>query len=237
MISIISATEKEIKGFIAKIDDPSKKRKGKILIIEGRYNDQNISVAISGVGTKRAREATRIILQRKDTKLVISAGFSGALNPELEVGDIVIGKWVYSLERQSVLPLSKTASNLGFPHIEGGFLTTTRFINRPEEKKKLKTLTDALCVDMETWGVAEALRDTNIPLIGIRSISDTLNHTLPKMERIFSKEEKLDYTKTAKYFFSNPKLLFPFIKFRYIDVIKASKSLEQSLCKLIVYVT
>ena len=108
MIGIISATKDELSLFLNKVSDQELISSPSGEIIKGNLLKTPLMIAISGVGIKRARNCARTFMQKFKPKIIISAGFAGALNPKLDVGDLVVADWVTSLKLKN--PTCKQAS-------------------------------------------------------------------------------------------------------------------------------
>lgn len=233
MIALITATWDEIRllkqGFIIHEQGSS----GELNYIIGDLHGTRLVLAEIGVGIRRARSGASLIIQKFKPSHLIVGGFGGALNPELKLGDIVIGEVVLSLKKNET---QKLHSNLEVPEInfkKGLILSESRFIHNPVEKKKLFELSKALVVDMETWGVIEAAQQSRTPVVSVRAVSDEAHEKLPDMAAIYGKNGKLDFEKTDKYFKEMPDLMSPYLKFRFNNSPKASHSLCNFLDHLI----
>lgn len=90
---------------------------------------------------------------------VIVAGLAGALDPTLQIGDVVIDAPEPSIPAD-------------FPARSGRIHSTNQIVCAPKEKAELFARTGALAVDMELQIVRDAVRDKCIPVIGLRAISD-----------------------------------------------------------------
>src|ERR1700758_1584131 len=139
--------------------------------ISGKLYGKYVLLGQTGVGIKRARKGTSFIIQKFKPDLIISAGFGGALDANLKVGDIIVGEWVLSLRKNETVKLISDLPCLGNGFKRGGILSENRFIHDSVEKKKLFETSGALLVDMETWGVVEASLQSGIRVLSIRSIS------------------------------------------------------------------
>ena len=233
MITIISATWGEIGEEIK--NEISKAQKGfceEIEFIIGELCGKSVLIGQTGVGIKRARKGTAFIIQKFKPDLIISAGFGGALDADLRVGDIILGEWVLSLKKKGRMGLLSDLPGLWNGLKRGGILTENRFIHDPIEKKKLFETSGALAVDMETWGVAEASLQSGIPVLSIRSISDESREVLPNMGYIFS-GGKFSRRKAMVYFASYPSYILPFLRFRFFNSKKSSRSLSWFLRELV----
>ena len=119
---------------------------------------KHITVRVSGIGRARARQATEQILRDSSPRLVIAAGFCGALGPGLKVGDVVTS-----------------------PRI----VTVDHLVADPAEKRKLSETHDA--VDMESSAVAEVCADRGVAFRAVRTVSDTFDTALsPELVRLLS---------------------------------------------------
>jgi adenosylhomocysteine nucleosidase len=96
---------------------------------------------------------------------VIMAGLTGALDPALAIGDVVID------DPQLRLPPSLALRR-------GPILTTDRIIGTPTEKAELFRQSGALAVDMEGEKVRQFATGLGIPYVGVRAISDTAGEAL-----------------------------------------------------------
>ena len=94
---------------------------------------------------------------------IILAGFAGALDPSLNVGDVVL---------DSRIPLP------GLPFRRGRVHTATALISTPAEKAELFAATGAVAVDMETDPVRLLAEQAGVAFIGLRAISDTAEESL-----------------------------------------------------------
>jgi adenosylhomocysteine nucleosidase len=113
--------------------------------------DTPADIHISGIGQVRARRTTEQVLKESTPRLVIAAGFCGALIATLKVGDIVRS-----------------------PRI----VTVDRLICDPAEKRRLAETHDADAVDMESAAIEELCSARGIPFQAIRAVSDTTDATL-----------------------------------------------------------
>jgi len=232
-VAILSATWDEIKCLKGVVPKTEEGKWAELEYVIGNIHGKPVVICQTGVGIRKARKGASFIIQQFKPKLIISAGHGGALNPDLRVGDLVIGEWVLSLknnerrELATCIPISESGIK------KGGILTENRFIHDPIEKRRLFDITGALCVDMETWGVAEAAMQSGTPVLSVRSVSDESAEIVPDMGYIYDSSGKLDKRKAPKYFVSRPSHILPFIRFRHINSKKSTNSLDRFLLSLI----
>jgi hypothetical protein len=99
------------------------------------------------------------------TTMVIMAGLAGALDPSLQIGDVIIDAASDKLPN-------------GLNLRRGRIHTADQLIATPAQKAALFRETGALVVDMENAIVRTAANAAGIPFIGIRAVSDTADQAL-----------------------------------------------------------
>ena len=144
-----------------------------------------------------------------------------------------MGEEVFSLMKKEVLKLRNDISLPNGKYKKGRILTESRFISEPDEKIRLFEESKSLVVDMETWGVAEAARQSRTPVMSIRAVSDKADESLPDMALIYNSLGVFDFEKADIYFKENPDLITPYLKFRYTNTPAASDALCLFLKELI----
>jgi adenosylhomocysteine nucleosidase len=136
----------------------------------------------TGVGRARTRAALDWLLGRPKLgnlpyrpRLVLSAGFSGALQEQYRVGDILLATEVADTEggRWPATWPGELPGGEWRPPLHGGrLLTSAKLLSSPNEKRELGKRHGAAAVDMETAAVAEACAKAGVPFGGVRAISD-----------------------------------------------------------------
>lgn len=229
MIALLTATWDEIRHLKQDINVSEQGCSGELTYILGEMSGQSIITAETGVGIRRARAGASFVIQKFKPSLIILAGFCGALSSDLNVGDIILGESVISLKKNEAKELYSDFSCSEADYIKGRILTESRFINEPEEKKRLPEQSNALVVDMETWGVAEAARQSKTPVVSVRAVSDDSKERLPDMAALYGSDGKFDFDKAEHYFKAHPDLMTPYLKFRFKNTSFASDSLSKFL--------
>lgn len=111
----------------------------------------DVVVRVSGVGRVAARAAAAMLIDVLRPTRVIAAGFCGALDPALAIGDIVVSPRIVSVDR---------------------------IVATPAEKAALRAATGADAVDMESAAVEEVCRDRGVGFVGVRAVSDSATAAL-----------------------------------------------------------
>jgi adenosylhomocysteine nucleosidase len=178
-IGIVYATGIEIAPLLDRCDRIRKYLGGKFTFRGARLGEIRIAFVQCGLGASRARQATRALLDGHAPKWIISAGFSGALQPDLKIGDIVVGNALLDEEGRTL------AIDLGMPAdpakglYVGRLLMARQLVRTVAAKRTLAEKHSALAVDMESLAVAETCRDAKVRCLAVRAISDDLSADLP----------------------------------------------------------
>jgi nucleoside phosphorylase len=113
--------------------------------------------------------------------LVLSAGFSGSLHVDLQVGDLVLATEVVDREGHrwtapwpGELPPGRWRS----PLHRGRLLSVPAITSDPEAKRTLGQQHQAVAVDMETATVARLCQGRGVPFGCVRAISDDVHTAL-----------------------------------------------------------
>jgi hopanoid-associated phosphorylase len=108
---------------------------------------------------------------------VVSFGICGALDPDLEVGAIIVGSGVTAGGEKFAADRAWATRLLeAFPGSRlGGFVSEDLVVGDPAAKAALRRQSGAMAVDMESHLVAR----TGLPFAVLRAVSDRANQTLP----------------------------------------------------------
>ncbi len=125
-------------------------------------------IAVSGAGRAQAARAAEELVARHRLEGLISAGFSGALAPQLRAGDLVVDTEVPQWKALA----TRTGVSLG------RVATVDRVVRNVAERRALAAETGALVVDMESAAVAEVARRHGLPWAIVRAVTDTAERDL-----------------------------------------------------------
>jgi adenosylhomocysteine nucleosidase len=136
----------------------------------------------SGLGAERAQKALTWAFGQavgRRPRLVVSAGFSGALQPGLSVGDVIVPKEVADLggNRWPTTWPGELPANRCPPH-RGALLSVPNLVSEPGEKRALGGRFSAAAADMETAAVARFCAEQGVPFGCVRAISDDVDTKL-----------------------------------------------------------
>jgi adenosylhomocysteine nucleosidase len=137
-------------------------------------------IAVAGGGDADGLMA-KLSALHGDIRGVISIGLAGALSPRLNVGEVVIADSVMTGAENWDCHAGwaeRLKSRLPYAH-RGSLFGSDVVIENPETKSGLHKTTGALAVDMESQVAARFAASRNLPLAGLRVISDDASHVLP----------------------------------------------------------
>lgn len=157
--------------------------------IEGILSAKRLAIIVGGTGRKAAALATRRLIVGHRPRLILSAGFGGALDPSLKRGDTIL---VHQVLRPPTDEQPPERIDLGLllehdsrstthrQRTRSGILVTAdRILRTASEKTEMRTRTGADVVDMETHAVVTVCAERGLPCLGIRIISDEASEDLP----------------------------------------------------------
>src|SRR6266699_6125688 len=92
MIAVTFALPAESSGFLHWLHKKTRTDRNGISVIRGEIDSRTIEVLHTGVGEKVCRQRMGSFLQDRPFDCLISAGFAGALNDRLHVGDLLVAE-------------------------------------------------------------------------------------------------------------------------------------------------
>lgn len=145
---------------------------------------EDVHLIRCGIGRGRAGRAARELLQTGAGAL-LSWGTAAGLSRDLEHGDLVLPADVvsrdghhYDVDSDWHHRLWQVAAAQGRAY-EGGLAEADGALADADDKLRMHTLTGALVADMESAAVAEAAHEARVPLLIVRTVSDTVATRVP----------------------------------------------------------
>lgn len=215
---------------------------GKADVFASEIGGADVAVLLTGVGQRPAKLALSKIAWGESGMLeyCVSSGLAGGLRPEYSIAQVMAAREIASEDARDengdpkVIPGS--ASLISFA-VESGATVVNRFysaeraINRPEEKKHLGRIADA--VEMESFEILAAATDGGVPAVAVRAVSDTSDEALPlDMNEVFSDEGQLSIPRVVGQVALHPQALPGLVKLGQQSK-KAAEALAQFLDRYI----
>jgi len=223
MIAVTFALPAESRDFVRTLSEKSTANRNGVRTIRGKIGTQAVEVLHTGVGEKMCRQRLGKFLsahqtqagihhQEQDQRLacLISAGFAGALNDHLHIGDLVLAE---NFSTVSAGEICRSISNTRI-HV-ANMVTVAALIDSVDERYKLALTSGAVAVDMETEFIARACAVGGIPLLSLRAISDTPQNLFPAPADVLFDVERQQtrMSKLATHLLSHPSRLTRIIRF------------------------
>lgn len=163
---------------------------------EGEWKGRSLIVMKSGVGKVNAAMATQYLISHFPLRAVISQGVAGAVHPQLNIGDIVLGdshiqhdlnvtalgfekgeipySTVHDFPGDPILlkKAKQACEKLGFSYMAGRIISGDQFISDPEIIRELSREFSAHAVDMEIAAIAQVCHINQMPFLSAKAISD-----------------------------------------------------------------
>jgi adenosylhomocysteine nucleosidase len=182
-VGIVAALPIEVGPLLDRLKGRRKYAGPKWSISEGDLAGKLVALIVAGVGEPAARRGVELLAAGHRPRWVISAGYGGALDPELKRNDVIVTNRVASVDPYRPpldIDLSLPATDAGRPRVRAGsVLTADRIIRTPTEKAALRREHGCDVVDMETHAVASYCAERSIRFLGVRVVSDEATTELP----------------------------------------------------------
>jgi adenosylhomocysteine nucleosidase len=181
--------------------------------------DRNCLLVTSGMGLERAMDAIHTLLTGSSPHLLVSFGIAGAVNNDLNIGDVVVAGNTCLLNKdlpghfQSLNSLSEAAWDAaaqvlqpdGARLVSGTAITTRGSQVVPEGLEEMPHPV----LEMETAGIAQIAAEMGIPLLSIRSISDGPQSPIPfDLEAILDDKDNLRIGRLLTMVLRRPQIIF-----------------------------
>ena len=228
MIAVTFALPAESSEFLRRLGNRSRADRNGLRIVQGTIEHSSIEVLHTGVGENTCKQRIGKFLENRQFDLLISAGFAGSLNDELQVNDLLLAKNFLTLN-----PKQAQASLSNVSIYPANMLTVFAMIDSREERERIGRESGAAAIDMETEFIARACAAHGIPLLSLRVITDTPTQPFPAPPGVLFdvQRQRTPIVAFAKFFVVNPKLIPSLIKFAK-RIARARRTLTNALVEV-----
>lgn len=200
-IGIVVAMEEECEAIESIMTNIERKDIYDLSFIVGKIKERECVLVKSGLGKVNAARTTQVMIDYFKIEYIINMGAAGAINDQLDIGDILVGKHVLQhdfditafghskgyitgigntveCDKDLIIKFEEVINNISERNhkIKLGIIATGDiFCADVAMKDKIRAKFNADVVDMECAAIAQVTYLNNIPFIAIRSISDTPN--------------------------------------------------------------
>ena len=168
-VAIVAALEREVRPLVKDWHVRESEAGGRRYRF---FENGDLVLVCGGIGAVAVRRAAEAVIAICAPKVVYSVGFAGALDPALNVGDIVQPVRVVN---------AADGSSIRLDHGEGT-LVSFGSVASPQQKAKLRDSFGARAVDMEAAAVARAAEARGVGFAVVKVISDEFDFSFPSTE-------------------------------------------------------
>ena len=197
-IGIIGAMEIEVERLKQDMTVHRSVVRARMEFFEGELKGRPVVVVKSGIGKVNAAVCTQILIDDFQVEAVINTGIAGSLNPEINIGDIVISTDVvhhdmdavnfgyelgqipqmdvfsFQADRKLIEQAEEVCARVN-PEIrsfQGRIISGDQFVADKQMKERIVNTFHGLCTEMEGAAIAQASYLNGIPFVILRAISD-----------------------------------------------------------------
>jgi adenosylhomocysteine nucleosidase len=198
-VGIIGALEEEVSSLLDEMEDVASLTLARTEFHAGRLHGKEVVLVQCGMGKVNAAICAQLLITVYHCSHIIFTGVAGALDPQLDVGDIVISRaalqhdydltpigWkpgqidkigVEMKADPGLIALAEEAVKETAPSVrvfEGTIVSGDQFIHTDLQKKYILDTfhEECRCCEMEGGAVAQACVLNDTPFVILRSISD-----------------------------------------------------------------
>lgn len=196
-IGIIGAMEPEVALLKQQLTQPRTEHLGPYQFYVGHLAGHDVVLVQSGIGKVASALATSLMIQHFKVDAVINTGSAGGFDPELHVGDVVIGTELchhdvdvtafgyvpgqvpnmpatFPSDPALVAAAERSIATLGICQTKQGLIATgDSFMCDPVRIQSTRSMFPTmLAVEMEGAAIAQVCYQMQVPCVVIRSLSD-----------------------------------------------------------------
>jgi adenosylhomocysteine nucleosidase len=217
-IGLIAAMTQESAALLRCVKRRKRITLGSLRCVSFELSGVTCVLVTSGMGGWRAGEAARNLGELCSPRLLISFGIAGAVEADLDIGDVILADSVCQLEQGIASPLlplghwseaareaaSQALAQRGKRCYVGTAVTTG---GAPIKENQLGTLEHPI-LEMETYAIAQVAAEKGIPLFSLRAISDGPRAPIPvDLGEVMDDEANLKARKLIMAVIRNPRIV------------------------------
>jgi adenosylhomocysteine/aminodeoxyfutalosine nucleosidase len=195
-IAIMGAMPEEIEPLLSRVEKIKETQYAANTYYEAEYQGKEVVIAYSKIGKVFAALTAATLIETFGCDLLLFSGVAGAIDPDLEVGDLVIADGLcqhdlditafghphgYVPEGEVCIPTDphlrklahEIAARKNLPLKEGIIATGDQFVANTERKSWIAKIFDAHALEMEGAAVAVVCNALEVPFFILRAISDS----------------------------------------------------------------
>lgn len=163
----------------------------------------------AGIGAQRMVAALNKSVRQKQVSRVIHFGYAGGLSPTLEPGHMPEFTTIAEPSGRLIAidqPIPRVLGRDETPPPGPRLLSVPYLIHRPQDKHRLFKFHHAIAVDMESFAIAQACAQLQLPYACVRAISDPADLLLPPgAESWLDHEGYIRHARVIGFLLTHPK--------------------------------
>ncbi len=212
-LGIIGAMELEVETLRQSLSQRQDSVWAGMTFSQGQLQQLPVVVVRCGVGKVSAAICVQLLRDKFGVTHVVNTGVAGALDPTLEIGDMVVSQDAiyhdvdcrpvgYALGQVPGLavqafPADETLRRLAISASQrvhpghtrlGRVASGDQFIGSDSQKQRILAHTGAMCAEMEGAAIAQAAYLNHIPYVILRAISDKADHSAQVDYPVFERQ-------------------------------------------------
>ncbi|HSB66631.1 MAG TPA: hypothetical protein VLD65_08625 [Anaerolineales bacterium] len=218
IIGLIAAMPQESRALLRRLTGVTRGYLDQLPIDTFSVSSQSCVLVTSGMGVRRASQATRGLVDKYDPILLISFGIGGAVEGDLDIGDVVLVEAFGPLEQGSPVKLTGLAIWPGLAReaaqqalaSRGRHLFSGTAVTTAASHPAVGQLTGLAhpVLEMETVGIAHVAAQKGIPLLSLRAISDGPHAPIPlDLSTVMDEDANLKLSGLVNALVHNPLIL------------------------------
>ena len=228
-VGIIGAMESEVANLKKAMRLKRRVEKAGMSFHEGRIGNMDAVIVQSGMGKVNAGICAQILIDEFAVTHIINTGVAGSLNPQLNIGDIVVAvdavqhdfdvtaigfpkgeipyTGLYAFEAdpdlQALAKDAVTAVCSDIKAVSGRICSGDQFIASKIQKQKIIDEFHGDCAEMEGAAIAQVCYLNRIPFVIIRAISDKADDSEEVSFELFAKQAAANSSSAVLYMLEN----------------------------------
>ena len=199
-VAIIAAMDVEVERYLDRFSLEDSTQRAGLTVQKARWQGHNLVLVRTGVGKVNAALCTQLLIDLYAVNAVLCTGSAGALDPALNIGDVVVatdcvqhdvqvdfmglprGQIPFSdlrfFETHPALRRRAAAVTLADHSVQQGrVLTGDAFVEDEVQRRQLREELAGDCVEMEGAAVGQVCAVNEVPYLVVRAISDHADGT------------------------------------------------------------
>ncbi|MCL2494946.1 MAG: 5'-methylthioadenosine/S-adenosylhomocysteine nucleosidase [Oscillospiraceae bacterium] len=182
-VALLAAMDMEAKHMIDRMDDAREIKNAGKKYTYGRIGSVHVILHQCGMGLDKAEAGARALIENFQPDVLVLFGMSGGIVPEIGLYETIIASEVFPAWKDDWVSIKTDAA---LAALADGVLkdaqlapvaTGNKMTWRKSDYDRIANACGAVAVDQESYAVVQAAQELGVPLLIIRSMSDTYENS------------------------------------------------------------